>query len=150
MCDVVLQLYINGSRLDENTPMADSGSTIGLYENKGGAMKGVVFVVGCFVVFGGCSPKQTQGNRELQTFSPVMIDITKVEAKDYAELVAAVNTTYSPDKKEFVDARFLKEEAMFIYVHVYSGATTGCFRVTVDKNRSRIVNMQPDCSIEDE
>lgn len=113
-------------------------------------MRYLVVALLCAVFSIGCSPKQTQGTREVQVFSPVMVDIAKVEAKDYTELAAAVNARYSPDRNEFSDARLLREEAMFIYVHVYSGASTGCFRVTVDKNRSKIVNMQPDCTIEED
>jgi hypothetical protein len=95
-----------------------------------------------------CSaPKVTM---RVQTFSPIMIDMGKIDAKDYGQLVDAVNAQYAPSTKEFVDARFLKVEDMFLYFHVYSGSNSGCYRVTVDKNRSRIVNMQPDCAIEEE
>jgi hypothetical protein len=38
---------------------------------------------------------------------------------------------------------------MFLYFQVYSGASTACYRVTVDRNRSKIINMQPDCTIEE-
>jgi hypothetical protein len=94
-----------------------------------------------------CTPKEAY---RVQTFSPVMIDMAKIDNKNYEELIGAVNAGYAPETKEFVDARFFREEKMFMYFHVYSGKNSGCYRVTVDRNRSRIVNMQPDCAIDDE
>jgi hypothetical protein len=106
----------------------------------------LVVAVACIAIIG-CTPKEVY---RVQTFSPVMIDMAKIEGKDYVEIINAVNTVYAPDTKEFVDARFLKEEKMFLYFHVYSGKSSACYRVTVDRNRSKIINMQPDCPIEED
>lgn len=104
----------------------------------------------CFLMLSaGCGPKQGYVSRGLQTFTPVMIDMEKIENKDYSELIATANENYSPGAKEYVDARIYKEEGMFMYFRIYSGASTACVRVTVDKNRRRILNMQPDCAIEE-
>ncbi len=106
----------------------------------------MVVLVSVILLF--CSPpKETV---RLQTFSPIKIDMDKIKEKDYLQLIDAVNTNYAPSTKEFVDARLLKEENMFLYFHVYSGQNSGCYRVTVDENRSKIVNMQPDCAIEED
>jgi hypothetical protein len=118
------------------------------YRRKGGIMQKCIISIVAAVLFIGCTPKET--HRELQTFSPIMVDMTKVDEKDYSELITAVNTNYAPKTKEYIDARLFKEEGMFIYVHVYSGASTACYRVTVDRNRSRIINIQPDCAIEED
>lgn len=95
----------------------------------------------------GCGPKEV--HRELTTFSYIKIDMTKIEVQDYSELIGAVNAQFAPDTKEFVDARLYKEEGMFMYFRVYSGASTACHRVTVDRNRSKIISIQPDCPIEE-
>lgn len=110
-------------------------------------MRIFIFVAAFFIVLCGCSPKQSQ--RELVSFSYIQIDMAKLEAKDYSEVVDAVNTTFSKQKREFVDARLLKEEGMFSYFHVYSSVSTACYRVTVDRNRSKIISIQPDCPIEE-
>jgi hypothetical protein len=94
----------------------------------------------------GCTPKEVL---QIQTFSPRMIDLQKVDEESYDELIAAVNETYAPDTKEFVDARLWKEESHFMYFRIYSSKSTACYRVTIDRNRSKIVNMQPDCPIEE-
>jgi len=133
----------------KNTLSFDIGSTGRKTNNRGGNMRYLVIAAVFAVASTGCSPKQMQVSHSVQTFSPVMIDMKKIEEKDYSQLIDAVNTSYAPQTKEYVDARLLKEEAMFMYFHIYSAANTGCFRVTVDKNRSRIINMQPDCSIDE-
>ncbi|MBN1578559.1 MAG: hypothetical protein JW913_18495 [Chitinispirillaceae bacterium] len=107
------------------------------------------FILLCaFLVMTGCGPKEV--HRELTTFSYIMIDMVKIEAQDYSELIGAVNEQFSPKTKEFNDARLFKEEGMFMYFRVYSGASTACHRVTVDRNRSKIISIQPDCPIEEE
>jgi hypothetical protein len=109
-------------------------------------VKAVVLSIGILMA-SGCTPKEA--HRELQTFSPITIDMVKIDTEDYSELITAVNAAYSPDNKEFNDARLFKEEGTFTYFHIYSGSSTACYRVTVDKNRGRIINMQPDCAIEE-
>lgn len=94
----------------------------------------------------GCTPKEAY---RIQTFSPMMINLQKIDEKNYEELVTAVNEAYAPDTKEFNDARLWKEEKQFMYFRVYSGRSTMCYRVTIDRNRSKIINMQPDCPIEE-
>ena len=101
------------------------------------------------VIFGlalfGCTPREVY---RVQTFSPIMIDMVKIAGQDYQQLIDAVNTNYAPESREYVDARFLREENMFLYFHVYSGKNNSCYRVTVDRNRSKIVNIQPDCPVD--
>lgn len=98
-----------------------------------------------------CTPKnQTRvGELELQTFSPIPVDMEKITAEDYSECIAVVNSTYAPETQEYTEARLNKEEGMFLYIQVFSGASSACYRVTVDKNRKRIINMKPDCVIEE-
>lgn len=98
------------------------------------------------ILFVGCTPPKEE--LIIQTFSPIMVDMTKIEEKNYQELIDAVNTHYASSTNEFIDARFLSEQGMFLYFHVYSGKDSGCYRVTVDKNRKKIVNMQPDCAVD--
>ena len=77
-----------------------------------------------------------------------MIDLSKIDQNDFSEVVSIVNSTYAEGKDAFGDARVLKEESNFTYIMVYSLSTDGaCYRVSIDRNRSRIVNMQPNCSI---
>ena len=108
-------------------------------------MRHALVVLCACIAFAGCTPKEV--HRELTTFSYIPIDLAKIVGKDYAELIAAVNSQASPTKKEFVDARLFREEGMFMYFRIYSGSTTACYRVTVDRNRSKIISMQPDCPI---
>ena len=98
------------------------------------------------MLFISCTPPKEE--LIIQTFAPIMVDMTKIEEKNYQELIDAVNTRYAPETKEFIDARLLDKQDMFLYFHVYSGKNSGCYRVTVNENRKRIVNMQPDCSVE--
>lgn len=107
-------------------------------------MKCILSIISVFFLL--CTPKETYN---LQIFNPILIDISKIDEKDYSEIVAIVNDKYAPKTREYTDARFLKEEKMFLYFHVYSGRNSSCYRVTVDRNRSRIVNIQPDCPIEE-
>ncbi len=93
-----------------------------------------------------CMPKET--HRELVTFSYIPVDIAKIEGKDYSELINAVNERFAPVTKEFNDARLYKEEGMYMYFRIYSSASSACYRVNVDRNRKKIVNIQPDCPIE--
>jgi hypothetical protein len=78
-----------------------------------------------------------------------MVDMVKLYQKDYSELATEVNNHYAPETKEFNDVRLLNEEKNFLYYHVYSGSSSACYRVTVDSNRSKIINIQPDCPIEE-
>ncbi len=110
-------------------------------------VKRLLFTVCCALLSGGCTPRETM---KVQTFSPKPIDLAKIDAKDYQELILAVNDNYAPETKEFNDARLHREENMFMYFRVYSGMSSACYRVTIDRNRSRILNIQPDCPIEEE
>lgn len=94
----------------------------------------------------GCAPKKTL---ELQTFSPIVISLPALERQQFSELVDVVNAAYDPDRKEYHEAKLYKEEGQFLYYRVYSVRSTACYRVTIDKRRSRIINMQPDCAIEE-
>ena len=111
-------------------------------------MRQVCFIAVAFMVMVGCTPKET--HRELITFSYIPIDMVKIAAKDYSELINAVNERFAPETKEFIDARLYKEEGMYMYFRIYSSASSACYRVNVDGNRSKIVNIQPDCPIEEE
>ena len=111
-------------------------------------MRYLLIVLCAGLAIAGCAPKEV--HRELTTFSYIMVDMAKIAGKDYSEICAAVNSQASPQKKEFVDARLYKEEGMFMYFRVYSNVTTACQRVTVDKNRSKIISIQPDCPIDEE
>jgi hypothetical protein len=115
---------------------------------EGGIMKNTLLMLCAALALGNCAPEPV--HRELTTFSYIMIDMAKIQAKDYSEICTAVNNQAASPKKEFVDARVYKEEGMFIYFRVYSNASTACQRVTVDRNRSKIISIQPDCPIEEE
>ena len=111
-------------------------------------MRQVCIFAAVLVIMVGCTPKET--HRELVTFSYIPIDMVKIEAKDYSELINAVNDQFAPKTKEFVDARLYKEEGMYMYFRIYSSASSACYRVNVDRNRSKIINIQPDCPIDEE
>ena len=68
------------------------------------------------MLFVGCTPPKEE--LIVQTFSPIMVDMTKIEEKNYQELIDAVNTRYAPKTKEFIDARLLSEQDMFLYFHI--------------------------------
>ncbi|MBN1758815.1 MAG: hypothetical protein JW863_10875 [Chitinispirillaceae bacterium] len=110
-------------------------------------MRQLLGVMVSAILFFACTPKEVY---RVQTFTPFRIDMAKIEEKNYQELVDAVNINYAPETKEFVDARFLREQDMFLYFHVYSSRDNGCYRVTIDKNRSKVVNIQPDCPVEED
>ena len=110
-------------------------------------MRKRVLAFSMVVIVLGCTPKETM---KVQTFSPKMIDMAKIEAENYEELSGAVNDDYASRTREFNDTRLLKQEENFLYFHVYSNKSTACYRVTVDRNRSKIINIQPDCAIEEE
>lgn len=109
-------------------------------------MNRLLLIVLLLLAGAGCAPKKTL---ELQTFSPVVISLAALEQQQFEELIDVVNTTYDPGRKEYHEAKLYKEEGQFIYYRVYSARSTACYRVTVDKRRSRIINMQPDCVIEE-
>ena len=85
----------------------------------------------------------------IQTFSPKPVDMQKIDEKNYDEIKAVVNEAFSPDRNEFDDVRFDKEQGMFLYYLAYSNASTACYRVTIDRNRSKIVSIRPNCMIEE-
>ena len=66
-------------------------------------MRQVCFIAVAFMVMVGCTPKET--HRELITFSYIPIDMVKIAAKDYSELINAVNERFAPETKEFIDTR---------------------------------------------
>ena len=92
-----------------------------------------------------CSSSKAVG---LQSFTPVAVDMQRIDQKDYAEIVDIVNKNYADSEHSYGNASVLKEEASFIYLRVFSVFEDGaCYRFSIDRHWSKIVNIQPDCSI---
>ena len=93
----------------------------------------------------GCSSRKAM---VVQTFSPIHIDMQKLQQNDYSDVIGVVNASYDGGSHDYNHAEVLREEAMFLYLTLTSNIPgDGCCRVTIDKNRSSIINMQPDCPV---
>lgn len=106
----------------------------------------------CFsVVFGSllfiaCSSTKSV---QLQTFTPVAVDLQLIDKGDFSQIADFVNKNYSPNSHVFTDAQLIQNGETFLYIKVSSSTGDGaCYRVTVDKHRAAIINTQPDCSVE--
>jgi hypothetical protein len=94
---------------------------------------------------------EIHNDTELHSFTPVKISIEKIDAKEYSEFLEIMNKEYPGDAGLHVRVEHLNSTPAFVYLHVFpKGDNQGCYRVTVDKKRQSIVNVQPDCIIEDE
>ncbi len=91
-----------------------------------------------------CSPKNTM---VIQSFELIPIDLEKINQKDYSELISIVDKNYGGGNNIFKTASLVKEEANYIYVRVFSSSDESCYRVSVDRNRSKVINIQPDCEV---
>jgi hypothetical protein len=88
----------------------------------------------------------TQKPGALQTFTPIVVDTVKIENKDFSEIEKAVNDTYAKGEAVYGDAQLSRQEGKYIYIHVFELRNeNNCYRVTVDKRSTRIVNIQPNC-----
>lgn len=108
-------------------------------------MKG--YLAFCFLILFSISCSSTKAP-VLQSFNPIPIDLQKVDQKDYSEVVDIVNKNYAGSSSAFGNAAVLKEAPPFLYLRVFSLTDDGaCYRVSIDRNRSKIINIQPDCSV---
>jgi hypothetical protein len=112
-----------------------------------------LFIIICLCIWAtGCSSKTVRIKEEtlgIQTFSPKPVDMQKIDEKNYDEIKAVVNEAFAPETNEFDDVRFDKEQGMFLYFLTYSNVSNACYRVTVDRNRSKVVSIRPDCVMEE-
>ena len=109
-------------------------------------MKVVIFFLIAQVICIGCSSQKPQ--LLLQMFSPVAIDVNKVNNGDYSEIVDIVNKNAGDETHLFGDPKLMQGGEIFVYINVFSLSDDGaCFRVTIDRHRSSVVNMQPDCPV---
>lgn len=91
-----------------------------------------------------CSPKNTT---VIQSFELIHIDLEKIDQKDYSDLITIVDNKYGGGNDVFRTASVVKEEAHYIYFRVFSSRDESCYRVSIDRNRSKIINIQPDCAV---
>ncbi|HLV32385.1 MAG TPA: hypothetical protein VKY57_12515 [Chitinispirillaceae bacterium] len=83
---------------------------------------------------------------ELQSFSRIPIDLEKLDKKDYSEIFNVLNNTYADGQEMFNEITVIKDNGPFLYLRVFSAADDHtCYRVTIDRHRSAIINMIPDC-----
>lgn len=117
---------------------------------EGGLMKstGLGYALCILTVVVACSSSKPM---VVQSFSPIPIDISRVQNGDYAEVEQIVNAKVADGQPTYGETSLAKEEATYLYLRLFSRVKEGqCYRVTIDKRRSAIVNMQPDCPIEEE
>lgn len=91
-----------------------------------------------------CSPKNTI---QIQSFELIGVDMEKIDQKDYSDLITIVDNKYGGGNDVYKTASLVKEEANYIYVRVFSSRDESCYRVSIDRNRSKVVNIQPDCEV---
>lgn len=103
----------------------------------------VLFIINCLII-AACNSKNTA---IIQSFEPISVDMTKIDQKDYSELINIVDKIYGSGNNIFKYATLLKEETIYLYVKVYSSVDESCYRVSIDRNRSKAVNVQPDCAV---
>ncbi len=99
-------------------------------------------VIGLLVI--ACSPKNSM---VIQSFELIHIDLEKIDQKDYSDLITIVDNNYGGGNDIFKTASVVKEEAHYIYFRVFSSKDESCYRVSIDRNRSKIINIQPDCAV---
>lgn len=108
-------------------------------------MKKLTFLlVFLIMVFYSCGSTQKV---MIQSFEPIPVDLNKIDQKDFSELISIVDNAYGGGKNTFQQAALFKEESSYIYVRVFSAVDESCYRVSINRNRSKVVNMQPDCSV---
>jgi len=96
----------------------------------------VLFITGC------------AGSRKvtLQHFQPVPVDILKIDNNDLSEVEQVINDAYAGGEKMYTDLKVTLKEGQYIYIHAFSRVNeSDCYRATVDRNRAKIVNLQPNC-----
>jgi hypothetical protein len=108
-------------------------------------MRNNVFLGLLLLAIGCASTKQP----EIVTFSPLSVNRVLLEKKDFSEVISIVNKQYDGGKHAFTTVDIMREEAIYLTLKLTSNnSADGCCKVSVDKNRSAIVSMQPDCPIE--
>jgi len=96
----------------------------------------------------GCAAKK---QLEVITFSPLSVDKGLLENKDYSNVIAVVNANYNGGGNNFSQAEVIREETIYLTLKLTTdNAAGGCCKVSVDKNRSAIVSMHPDCPVEED
>lgn len=95
-------------------------------------------------IFSACNSNRAPA---IQSFEPIPIDLEKINQKDYTELISIVDRIYGGSNNIFNYATVIKEETTYLYLRVYSSIDESCYRVSIDRNRSKAVNVQPDCSV---
>jgi hypothetical protein len=96
------------------------------------------------ITIGCASTKQP----DVITFSPITVDKGLIEKKDYSNVITVVNAQYDGGHHSFSNVEVVREETIYLTLKLTSDNTAeGCCKVSVDKNRSAIVSMQPDCPV---
>jgi hypothetical protein len=105
-----------------------------------------LFLIFSFYIFA-CNSSRSPG---MQIFSPIAIDITKFDQQDYSEIISLVNKVSGSEPSTYNQVSILSNESTFSYIRVNSSIDESCYRVSIDRHRSSIVNIQPDCAITEE
>lgn len=81
-----------------------------------------------------------------QTFSRIPVNAENLEKKDYAEIFKIMNDKYADGQNVFNEISVINENGSFLYLRAFSAADDNtCYRITIDRNRSAIINIVPDC-----
>lgn len=108
-------------------------------------MRMLVVISTLVAVIGCASTKQP----EVITFSPLSVNRELLEKKDFSEVISIVNKEYDGGKHAYSKADIMSEETIYLTLKLTSAiGADGCCKVSVDKNRSAIVSMRPDCPID--
>jgi hypothetical protein len=91
-----------------------------------------------------CRPKDTM---VIQSFELIPVDMEKIDQEDYSEIITIVDNKYGGGNGVFKTASLVKEEAHFVYFRVFSSVDESCYRVSVDRHRSKVINIRPDCEV---
>jgi hypothetical protein len=91
-----------------------------------------------------CAPPQKK--REIQRFDPIPVNLERLEQGDFSEIDSIINNRYGESTHIFGGTMVTKDEGAYLYLHTFSQiAEDICYRTTVNKVRSKIVSIQPDC-----
>lgn len=106
--------------------------------------KNLILYLALALVVIACSPKDTL---VIQSFEFIPVDMEKIDQQDYSDLITIVDNKYGGGNDVFKTASIVREEAHFVYFRVFSSKDESCYRVSVDRMRCKIINIQPDCEV---
>lgn len=108
----------------------------------------VIFTALFLIMTIGCAATKQP---DLITFSPLPVDKGLLENKDYSNIIAVVNANYNGGGNNYSQAEIIREETIYLTLKLTTdNAAGGCCKVSVDKNRSSIVSMHPDCPVKED